>query len=253
MHLAYQVWKLEIKQWFACYFLPQHDILPYILFEIIRRKYMAKEEALKTEFIQSIINYVRANHADAIDKAYAYFWDEKNPDEFLSGNALYIGFVNFEDWLIFDYKTNNKGETFIGLYIKNSTGLKDDERTLLNKIKGSLLSLYEVVSVSKDKKVTLKDLLLGGETVLREKALTKGLKKGDIFATRLLPIDKGHAMSGSVYPFRAEDKKTVLEYVNRMFRRYTKNENPNGTINDFLRDYGDVFNMAWMNLILKSA
>jgi len=56
-------------------------------------------------------------------------------------------------------------------------------------------------------------------------------------------------MSGSVYPFRTEDKKTVLEYVNRMFKRYKKNENPNGTINDFLRDYGDVFNMAWMRII----
>ncbi|MDP1759439.1 MAG: hypothetical protein Q8K77_06550, partial [Thermodesulfovibrionales bacterium] len=110
---------------------------------------MAKEEALKTELIQSIINYVRENHADAIDKAYAYFWDEKNPDEFLTGNALYIGFVNFEDWLIFDYKANDAGESFIGLYIKNASGLKDDERKLLNKIKGSLLSLYEVVSVSK--------------------------------------------------------------------------------------------------------
>ena len=41
-------------------------------------------------------------------------------------------------------------------------------------------------------------------------------------------------MSGSVYPFRTEDKKTVLEYVNRMFGRYTKNENPNGTMKDFL-------------------
>ena len=214
---------------------------------------MSKEEALKTELIQSIINYVRANHADAIDKAYAYFWDEKNPDEFLSGNALYIGFVNFEDWLIFDYKANDAGEAFIDLYIKNSTGLKDGELTLLNKIKGSLLSLYEAVSVSKDKRVLLKDLLMGGEVSMKEKALTKGLKKGDIFAARLLPIDKGHAMSGSVYPFRAEDKKAVLDYVNRMFRRYTKNENPNGTMKDFLRDYGDVFNMAWMNLILKSA
>ena len=38
---------------------------------------MSKEEVLKTELIQSIINYVRANHAEAIDTAYAYFWDEK--------------------------------------------------------------------------------------------------------------------------------------------------------------------------------
>ena len=212
---------------------------------------MGKEEALKTELIQSIINYVRANHADAIDKAYAYFWDEKNPDEFLTGNALYIGFINFEDWLIFDYKVNDAGESFIGLYIKNAAGLKDDERKLLNKIKSSRLSIYEAVSVSKDKMVVLKDLLMGVEVSLKEKALTKGLKKGDIFAARFLPLDRGHAMSGSVYPFRTEDKKTVLEYVNRMFGRYTKNENPNGTMKDFLKDYGDVFNMAWINLILN--
>ncbi|MDP3260139.1 MAG: hypothetical protein Q8M34_06095, partial [Thermodesulfovibrionales bacterium] len=155
---------------------------------------MSKEEALKTELIQPIINYVRANHADAIDKAYAYFWDEKKPDEFLTGNALYIGFVNFEDWLIFDYKANDAGKTFIDLYIKNSTGLKDGEIALLNKIKGSLLSLYEAVSVSKDKRVLLKDLLMGGEVSMKDKTLTKGLKEGDIFAARLLPIDKGHAM-----------------------------------------------------------
>jgi len=211
---------------------------------------MPKEEPLKTELIQSIINYVRVNHADAIDRAYAYFWDEKNPDEFLSGNALYIGFINFEDWLIFDYKANDAGEAFIDLYIKNSTELKDGELMLLNKIKGSLLSLYEAVSVSKNKRVLLKDLLLGGEVSIKDRTLKKGLKKGDVFAARLLPIDKGHAMSGCVYPFRAEDKKTVLEYVNRMFKRYKKNENPNGTINDFLRDYGDVFNMAWIRIIM---
>ncbi|HBR22408.1 MAG TPA: hypothetical protein DD713_07590 [Nitrospiraceae bacterium] len=212
---------------------------------------MAKEEELKTELIQSIIDYVRKNHAEAIDKAYAYFWDEKNPDEFLSGNALYIGFVNFEDWLIFDYKANDAGEAFIDLYVNNSTGLKDGELALLNKIKDVLLSLYEVVSASKDKRVLLKDLLMGGEVSLKEKALTNSLKKGDIFAARLLPLDRGHVMSGSVYPFRKDDKETVLEYVNRMFRRYTKNENANGTMKDFLGDYGDVFNMAWIRIILN--
>ena len=36
-----------------------------------------------------------------------------------------------------------------------------------------------------------------------------------------------------------------------MFRRYAKNENPKGTMEDFIRDYGDVFNMAWINLILN--
>jgi hypothetical protein len=214
---------------------------------------MSKEEALKTEIIQSIINYVRENHAGVIDKAYAYFWDEKNPEEFLSGNALYIGFVNFEDWLIFDYKTNKAGETFIDLYLKNSAGLKDAELALLNKIKGARLSLYEVVSVSKDKRMLLKDLLIDGEVFLKDKKLTKGTQKGGIFAARLLPVDSGHAMSGSVYPFRQEDKKKVLAYIDRMFGRYRRNEKTDGTMRDFLKDYGDTFNIAWMNIILSAS
>lgn len=212
---------------------------------------MGKEERLKTEIFESIIEYVRGTHGESIDKAYAYFWDEKNPDEFLSGNALYLGFINFEDWLIFDYKANDAGETFIDLYIKDSTGLKDDEVALLNKIKGILLSLYEVVSVSKDKRVLLKDLLIGEKVSLKENALIKGLKKGDIFAARFLPLDGGYAMSGSVYPFRAPDKKRVLAYVERMFKRYKKNENPEGAMKSFLKDYGDTFNIVWMNIILN--
>ena len=68
---------------------------------------MSKEENLKSKLVYSIINYVRGNYADVIDKAYEHFWDQSHPDEFLSGTALELGFVNFEDWLIFDYKVNS--------------------------------------------------------------------------------------------------------------------------------------------------
>ncbi len=214
---------------------------------------MGKEETLKTTLIQSVINYVRANHTDAIDKAYEYFWDEKYPEDFLQGTALALGFINFEDWLIFDYETNDSKETFIDLYIRDNRALKDDELTLLNKIKGAISSLYEVISVSKNKGVTVKDLLLSGEFVLREKTLAKGLKKGDIFAARLLTLDGKSIMSGCVYPYKAGDKKTILDYIDRQFGRYKRNEKPDGTMKDFLKDYGDVFNIVWMNLILNQS
>ncbi len=211
---------------------------------------MGKEETLKTDLFQSIINYIREHHAEAIDKAYEYFWDERQPSEILQGTALTIGFMNFEDWLIFDYKSGEAKEPFIDIYIK-SKELKEDEKSLLNKVKGTGISLYEVVSVSKDKRITLKDLLLGGEYIMKDKNLTRGLKKGDIFATRLLNLDKGYVMSGCVYPFRSADKKKVLEYIDRMFSRYKRNENPEGTMKEFLKDYGDIINIAWMSIILN--
>lgn len=212
---------------------------------------MGKENDLKTRLVQSIIIYVRENHKDAIDKAYEYFWDENYPEDFLSSTALNLGFVNFEDWLVFDYKVNDDKETFIDLYVKNNKELNDDELSLLNKIKDAVLSLYEVASVSKDKRILLKDLLMDGEFDFRDKALTRGLKKGDIFATRLLTLDGKSVMSGCVYPYSRGQKKAVLGYIDTQFKRYKRNVNPDGTMKNYLKDYGDVFNIIWMNLILN--
>ena len=210
---------------------------------------MGKEESLKAGLVCSVIQFVRDNHAETIDEAYKYFWDDQSPEEFMGGTALSLGFLNFEDWLIFDYKVNKEKETFIDIYIKNNN-LKDNEAALLNNLKDSVISLYEVSSVAKDKKIILKDLFLDSEHILRDKSLTRGLNKGDIFATRLLTLDGKTCMSGCVYPYSADYKKTVLVYVNKQFKRYIKNVNPEGTMRDFLKDYGDVLNVIWMNLIM---
>jgi hypothetical protein len=211
---------------------------------------MGMEEDLKSRLFQAIINYVRINHAKEIDKAYEYFWDEQHPDEIMSGTALELGFHNFEDWLLFNYRASEEKETFIDIYIKDNKELKEEERAVLEKIKDSLLSLYEVVSVSKDKRVLIRDLLMGGEFSLRDKNLTRGLKKGDIFATRLLTLDGNTVMSGCVYPYSADRKKSVLTSVEKQFKRYVKNVDPKGTMKDYLRDYADVFNLIWLNFIL---
>ncbi|PKL51940.1 MAG: hypothetical protein CVV37_03755 [Nitrospira bacterium HGW-Nitrospira-1] len=210
---------------------------------------MGKEESLKADLVCSIIQFVRENHAETIDKAYEYFWDSNKPDEFMSGTALSLGFLNFEDWLIFDYKVNPDNNTFIDIYLKNNT-LKDNEADLLNSLKDSVISLYEVSSVAKDKSIALKDLLMDSEHNLQDKALTRGLNKGDVFATRLLTLDGKTCMSGCVYPYTADQKKAVLTYMDKQFKRYIRNVKPDGTMKDFLKDYGELLNIIWMNFIM---
>ncbi|MDA8083336.1 MAG: hypothetical protein M0024_06735 [Nitrospiraceae bacterium] len=210
---------------------------------------MGREEQIKTKIFQSAIDYVREKHPEAIDRAYAYFWDEQQPDEFIGGVALELGFINFEDWLIFDFKANEEKDSFLTIYSREAQGLGADELSVVDRIKGSILSLYEVTSVARDKRVLLKDLLLGEEISLRDKSLTKGLKKGDIFATRLLELDGNPVMSGCVYPFSAEQKKSVLAKIDKQFSRYARNVKKDGTMKEYLKDYGDVFNIIWMNFI----
>jgi hypothetical protein len=214
---------------------------------------MGKEEDIKTEIARTIMERAREQHVEAIDKAYEYFWDSNHPDEFMNGTALALGFVNFEDWFIFDYKANEMGETFLDLYAKDKQFPSREESSVLSRMRESVLSLYEVASVSKDKRVLLKDLLLGEEVSLREKTLTRGLKKGDLFAARILELDGRHVMSGSVYPYLQPQKKRVLGYVEKQYSRYRKNVNREGTMREYLKEYGDVFNLVWLQLILDPA
>ena len=74
---------------------------------------------------------------------------------------------------------------------------------VLQRIRDSVVSLFEVVSVSRDKRVLIKDLLLEGEYSLRDRNLTRGLKKGDIFAARILDLDGSAVMSGPDDPLAA--------------------------------------------------
>ncbi|MGC2064245.1 MAG: hypothetical protein WA610_14845 [Thermodesulfovibrionales bacterium] len=211
---------------------------------------MGKEEQIKSKIFQAAIDYVRETHPQAIDSAYTYFWDEQQPDEVMGGVALELGFINFEDWLIFDYKANEKGESFLTIYGRHASGLSPEELSVIEKMKGSILSLYEVASVARDKRVLLKDLLLEDEVPLRDKNLTKGLKKGDLFATRILQLDDNYVMSGCVYPYSADQKKQVIMKIEKQFRRYFRNVKQDGTMKDYLKDYGDVFNIIWMSFIL---
>ena len=211
---------------------------------------MGKEAKQIKKLFQDTMQYVRVNHSDVIDTAYAYFWDGENPDEYLGGTALSLGFHNFEDWLVYDYKVSEEGETLTDLFIKDRKDLSDDDAALLRKAKASVLSLYEVASVSKDRRVLLKDILLDREVDLREKSLTKGLNKGDLFATRILKLDGLDAMGSCVYPYSTNQKKQVLAYIEKQFKRYTRNVKPGGMMKDYLKDYGDVFNIIWMNFII---
>lgn len=192
--------------------------------------------------------FAREKHPDTIDKAYDYFWEGESPEEFLKGTALTLGFINFEDWLLMDYRVNGGEETFLDVYARTAE-LTDEETTILDTLAESRLSLYEVLSVAKDKRVRLRDLLLGGEHELREKALTRGLKKGDIFAARLLTLDNKEMLSGCVYPFLSSQKDFILSNLERQFKRYVRNVRPGGTMRDFLKDYGDIVNLVWIEAI----
>lgn len=204
----------------------------------------ALKEDIRAGIFQSVIDYARSNHADEIDRAYEYFWEEDSPEEFIGGTALSLAFVNFEDWLVCDWRDKEKG-SLIDRHIKDSNP-ESETKAILDTMKESVICLYEVDTPGEV--VILKDIFLGKEIKTRDHIL-RTLKKGDMFAARFIDIDGDFIMGRGVYPFAQPLKESILQSVDKQYARYVKNKNPGGSKKLFLKDEAYLFNMIWFSNI----
>jgi hypothetical protein len=179
------------------------------------------------------------------------FWDEFIPEEHLEGISLDIAYQNFMEWVVFDYLIDEDNDkTLIDLYMENNKMLSLDEHKVLTMMKNSVISLYEVQEVFPEKGLLLKDLLMGGEYDVREKAATRSVRKWDIFASRLLLLDSSYIMSGSVYSYHLKQKERILDDIHAEFEDY-KMDYPDASMDDFLKYNSENFNFYWYDLILN--
>ncbi len=196
-----------------------------------------------TEMYNSVVQYARQNHADEIDKAYEYFWEEEFPEDFLSGRALELGFVNFEDWLVCDYRPDD-GKGFIDRYVEEQKPGPEAVR-VLEAMRDSAISLYEVKAGNGT--VALRDIALGEDVPIKDKRLS-GLLPGNVFAARIIDLDGEHVLGRCVYPF-ADRKDAVLKALESQFQRYVKNKDPEGDMARFIVEESYMFNTIWVSLL----
>lgn len=200
------------------------------------------KEDIRAGIFQSVVDYARENHAEEIDRAYEYFFEEDSPEDLLSGNALSLAFVNFEDWLVCDWRDGDS-RPLIDRYI-NDKEPDAKTRAILETMRDSVICLYETASPGEE--VTLKDMFLGEETRSRDTALGS-LKEGDMFAARFIAVDGDYIMGRGVYPFTQGLKDSILQSIDKQFARYIKNKNPDGSKRRFLKDESYLFNMIWFS------
>lgn len=204
-----------------------------------------KEQSIKERLVQELLRYFKKYHKAALDDAYAIYWDDFDPEEYLDRGTLGLAEINFWEWVVFDFEVDeNNGKTLIDAYIENNKRLTLDELNVLNMMRHAVISLYEVQEVFPEKGLLVKDLLLGGEYDIREKTATRSLRKWDIFAARLLHLDGQYIMSGAVYPYSVRRKEEIISKIKEDFEGY-KGEYPDGTLDDYLKKNSDYFVFLW--------
>jgi len=212
------------------------------------------EASIERRQIDEILKYFRKHHLYAIDEAAGVYWDEFDPDEHLEGGLLDSAHVNFWDWVIYDAKADyfdeETGKTLLELYMEeNGKKLADDELKVLNKMKDTYLSLYEVEEVYPEEGLLLKDLLLGGEFKVRERSATRYLSRWDIMAARILELDGEYILTGGIFSY-ARNRKEGLIKAFRDDLEVFKSEHPYATMRAYLKEEGDMFNYYWYEPIL---
>lgn len=208
-----------------------------------------KEDAIQAKVVQDLLKFFNENFADSLVDARDIFWGDFVPEKHLDDATLPLADINFWEWVVYDYLIDEEDEkTLIDLYMESGSKISIDEHRVISMMKNSVISLYEVQDVFPGKGLLLKDLLLGGEYDVREKAATKSLSKWDIFATRLLYVDGIYIMSGAVYPYHLKQKERILESIYETFEDY-KEDFPDDAMDVFLKTNSDLFNFNWYHLI----
>lgn len=100
---------------------------------------------------------------------------------------IFFNWIPDED---FGLKTFDPELTIAENYIRHQKAkLTSDELRFMKAMTSTFYSFYAILEVEKDKSLRVKDILLGGEHLIKERQGTYYLKRGDIVFSRILTLD----------------------------------------------------------------
>lgn len=211
---------------------------------------VGKEELIKKRLIKEILSFFKRYYLNSLKEALKCFWFGLDPQKHLTKEMLQTAEINFHEWIVFDWAPEENDNILIDLFIEKTKKLNPQELKILAMMRESVLSLYEVQEVFPEMGLLLKDLLLGGEYLVRERLATRNLVKWDIFAARLLYLDGKYIMSGSIYYYPREIRSSIIKQLNKEFKEWKKYF-PVDTMRDFLKWNSNLFNLYWCDYIIN--
>ncbi len=210
-----------------------------------------REDATRKKVIDDLLAFCKRHYKDEIDGAFNQFWGDFDPELSLSDYESGVADINFWEWMVFDWKPDTeKDKTLIDLYMEKKKLLSQDDVSMLQKMKQTNLTLFEVQYIFLNQGLIVKDLLVNGEYDVKEKMATRGLRKWDLLAGRILQTDGNFILTGSMYIYFRRDKGQLVKKIRSSFRKYKK-DNSNASMQEFLKKEGCLFNRFWVSYFLN--
>lgn len=139
---------------------------------------MTKTETLH-EFLDSVLFFaMKPEYAVQVERASKIFTKEWAED------TLYASEFGFNQWLIHNYRFEEKRENFISLYMKDNPR-KAEEEPFARMAEKSLLSVFQVIRAQNN--ILLKDVLTRKDFILGNKDLMEHLDETALHLLRIYP------------------------------------------------------------------
>lgn len=171
--------------------------------------------------------------------------------------GMLFGIV-FEDFLSRNLAPDNRN--IIGDYLARR-GWREGPRgrRYLQQLRDSVLSLYEVVEVSRGHYCDVRDLVRDGKVMrVHERMGTQNLVKWDRIAARVLNTDGKYKFSGGILPFPREAAQSLLRVLTNSRKQFDKEyERITGTTavevsgKRFLQETCHAFTTIWLTHTLE--
>jgi tetratricopeptide (TPR) repeat protein len=189
------------------------------------------------------------------DQLLAFSGNEKYKKDFEKAHAAYYRkpfreplviregeedrFQIFLDWFLHDFKREN-GLTLIEEFFQSKKEtLTPEERSLLQYEISSHLSLYEVLQVTPEVGLRLKDLFTAEELDTREVRGSRTLTKWDLILARVIRAGQVNKFSGIITLLSRRNKEGILASVGQAWEKFKKETGRTGW-SDFAKIKGEI-------------
>ncbi|MFH1154460.1 MAG: SEC-C domain-containing protein [Pseudomonadota bacterium] len=207
--------------------------------------YTADERASALQKMDDFVDQGRWQEYE--DEAMNMFWNDLEQN--LPQLDDYVHFMSesmFDFWFCFDFKTDDDRPLF-HYFLDGSPSLTKGELSFINMAGKSCVRLYEAVEVIPGKSITLKDLISGRVTEVREIRGSQSMKRHEILAARIMPVGASGRpeMDGGLFLFPRMQRERIVNTVKSMYEAFNQ-ETPGAADPDFYKEMPPVFHQMWL-------
>ncbi|MEA3407570.1 MAG: SEC-C metal-binding domain-containing protein [Chloroflexota bacterium] len=146
------------------------------------------------------------------------------------------------EWMVHDYHTSTRDQYIIDLFIENEADAYLPEvKEILEAWSESVMGMFRLLEIMEEHRLAVYDPLQERELVIPDPFLAQNAREGDLLVGRLFELGGEYRLSNMTLILPEDYESGLIDYITNAHTIY-RDEHPEATWDEFLRENGHLFN-----------